>query len=487
MVASCGTQLGMAMRWVMSAIELMPRASPKSAIPIGRPMAMSEPNATSRMRTAAIRPISSPAPASALLEREEEVAAHLDLQRRARRAPATSALRARGRPGSAPRPPVLEADERHAAVGRDRAVGGSTCGSAAAPASTASRARGVGERRAVVERRHDDLRGHAGAIRAGGRSNAAAALGVGPRHVERVVEVAAEGRERLSPQRDDSQAPMIVQGRRAARRPSRYRVSAMTAIVPRRGPVTIGRPDTLASAFRLSRRGTSGRCAVRRGRLPWACDHRHPIVLGRAPAPDPPARVWRDWVLVAVVASSAVLETIFRDDLVWRPEGLVVCVALAVPLLWRRTHPLLVTVIAWAVCRCSIVASPPGRARVGRCSRRVPAGAPVRAASVGVRTRGDDRDGVHPVDHVATELAVGRRDARCRALPAASRRARRRGALPDQLAAARAIRSSSASASSSRASCTTRSPTTSPRSRSGPRPAARSRPRDRRPPWTRSR
>ena len=58
--------------------------------------------------------------------------------------------------------------------------------------------------------------------------------------------------------------------------------------------------------------------------------------------------MWRDWALLAVVASSAVLETILRNDLVWRPEGLVVCVALAVPLLWRRTHPLVVTVIVWS-------------------------------------------------------------------------------------------------------------------------------------------
>ncbi len=63
--------------------------------------------------------------------------------------------------------------------------------------------------------------------------------------------------------------------------------------------------------------------------------------------PNPPKRVWRDWALLAVVATSAVLETIFREDLAWRWAGLVVCVGLSVPLLWRRTHPLLVTVIAF--------------------------------------------------------------------------------------------------------------------------------------------
>lgn len=65
------------------------------------------------------------------------------------------------------------------------------------------------------------------------------------------------------------------------------------------------------------------------------------------PAPNPPARVWRDWVLVALLATSGVLETIFREDLVWRPAGLVVALTLALPLLWRRTHPLLATAIGF--------------------------------------------------------------------------------------------------------------------------------------------
>jgi signal transduction histidine kinase len=69
--------------------------------------------------------------------------------------------------------------------------------------------------------------------------------------------------------------------------------------------------------------------------------------LAEPAIPDPPARVWRDWALLAVITVSAVLETIFRTDLVWRPAGLVVCVGGAVTLLWRRTHPLLVTVIAF--------------------------------------------------------------------------------------------------------------------------------------------
>ncbi len=69
--------------------------------------------------------------------------------------------------------------------------------------------------------------------------------------------------------------------------------------------------------------------------------------LAEPPAPDPPARVWRDWALLGVIAMSAVLETIFREDLVWRPAGLVVCLGLSVTLLWRRTRPLPMTAIAF--------------------------------------------------------------------------------------------------------------------------------------------
>ena len=69
--------------------------------------------------------------------------------------------------------------------------------------------------------------------------------------------------------------------------------------------------------------------------------------LAEPPAPDPPVRVWRDWVLLATVVVAATLETIFREDLVWSPAGLVACLVLAAALLWRRTHPLLVTVIAF--------------------------------------------------------------------------------------------------------------------------------------------
>jgi signal transduction histidine kinase len=112
--------------------------------------------------------------------------------------------------------------------------------------------------------------------------------------------------------------------------------------------VTIGRTDTLAPAERLMR-GPHFRPMARpappvyRGLVSTAVRS----FLAEPAAPDPPARVWRDWVLLAVIAVSAVLETIFREDLVWRPAGLVVCVGLSVTLLWRRTLPLIMTAIAF--------------------------------------------------------------------------------------------------------------------------------------------
>lgn len=87
---------------------------------------------------------------------------------------------------------------------------------------------------------------------------------------------------------------------------------------------------------------------------PAACVYRGIVLssavrsfLAEPPAPDPPARVWRDWAFLAVIVVAAALETVFREDLVWRPVGLVACVALAITPLWRRTHPLLVTLIAF--------------------------------------------------------------------------------------------------------------------------------------------
>ncbi|WP_146930562.1 sensor histidine kinase [Cellulomonas xylanilytica] len=57
-------------------------------------------------------------------------------------------------------------------------------------------------------------------------------------------------------------------------------------------------------------------------------------------APGAPARVWRDWVLVALLVPTAVLEAVLRPDVTWRPVALVLALVVVVSLLWRRTHPL---------------------------------------------------------------------------------------------------------------------------------------------------
>jgi signal transduction histidine kinase len=63
--------------------------------------------------------------------------------------------------------------------------------------------------------------------------------------------------------------------------------------------------------------------------------------------PDPPARDWRDWALFAVVVVGAVVEAALRSDLVWRWASLGLCLAIAPTLLWRRSHPLAMTLIAF--------------------------------------------------------------------------------------------------------------------------------------------
>ena len=62
---------------------------------------------------------------------------------------------------------------------------------------------------------------------------------------------------------------------------------------------------------------------------------------------DTPARVWRDWLLLAVVVAAAVVEVLVRPDVTWRPFALVVCLLLAGTVLWRRTHPLVVVLIVF--------------------------------------------------------------------------------------------------------------------------------------------
>jgi len=65
--------------------------------------------------------------------------------------------------------------------------------------------------------------------------------------------------------------------------------------------------------------------------------------------PDPPVRGWRDWAFVAALVPVAIVEGLLRDDLVWRVLSVGVAFALLPTLLWRRTHPLAVVVVAFGL------------------------------------------------------------------------------------------------------------------------------------------
>ena len=82
--------------------------------------------------------------------------------------------------------------------------------------------------------------------------------------------------------------------------------------------------------------------------------------------PDPPARVWRDWLLVALVVPTSILEGLLRPDLPWRWISLAFGLALIPTLLWRRTNPLAMVVISFTAATVLDVArliagiEPPG-------------------------------------------------------------------------------------------------------------------------------
>src|SRR5215471_8226441 len=64
-------------------------------------------------------------------------------------------------------------------------------------------------------------------------------------------------------------------------------------------------------------------------------------------APEAPARVPRDWFLLAAGLIATALEAAFRDDVTWRPVSTVITVGLCFLVLWRRTHPLAMVVLAF--------------------------------------------------------------------------------------------------------------------------------------------
>jgi signal transduction histidine kinase len=63
-------------------------------------------------------------------------------------------------------------------------------------------------------------------------------------------------------------------------------------------------------------------------------------------APGNPGILWWDRWLVAAVVATAIVEGVVRwDSLLWGPLAILFAVALAITLLWRRTHPLTVVAI----------------------------------------------------------------------------------------------------------------------------------------------
>lgn len=89
--------------------------------------------------------------------------------------------------------------------------------------------------------------------------------------------------------------------------------------------------------------------------------------LWREPRPDDaPARVWRDWVLVAAFSVSALLEGVLAPDVVWRPFSTALAIGLTPTLLWRRTRPLAMILVAFgAVTVVQLVAVGLGRQEFG--------------------------------------------------------------------------------------------------------------------------
>ncbi|MGW8766130.1 sensor histidine kinase [Streptomyces sp. NPDC055815] len=78
--------------------------------------------------------------------------------------------------------------------------------------------------------------------------------------------------------------------------------------------------------------------------------------------PDAPARVGRDWALLAVSLGAVVLEATLRENVVWRPVAVVFSVWLCLLPLWRRTHPLAMVTLGFGsvilLQLASLVAAP---------------------------------------------------------------------------------------------------------------------------------
>ena len=89
-------------------------------------------------------------------------------------------------------------------------------------------------------------------------------------------------------------------------------------------------------------------------------------LLNQPRVPNPPRRVWRDWVLIGFLVSAALAEALLRDDVVWRPFAFGLAIALIFALLWRRTYPLGVVALTFgAVTVVNVTAYTTGAGEVG--------------------------------------------------------------------------------------------------------------------------
>ncbi|MFJ3204771.1 sensor histidine kinase [Streptomyces sp. NPDC086989] len=78
--------------------------------------------------------------------------------------------------------------------------------------------------------------------------------------------------------------------------------------------------------------------------------------------PDTPARVRRDWVLLAAGLGAVVAEATLREDVVWRPVAVLFAAWLCLLPLWRRTRPLAMVTLGFGsvilLQMASLVAAP---------------------------------------------------------------------------------------------------------------------------------
>ncbi|WP_306326371.1 histidine kinase [Streptomyces venezuelae] len=73
--------------------------------------------------------------------------------------------------------------------------------------------------------------------------------------------------------------------------------------------------------------------------------------------PGAPARVWRDWALLAAGLTAVVLEAFLRENTVWRPVAVLFALWLCPLPLWRRTRPLMTVTLAFGSVSLLQVAS----------------------------------------------------------------------------------------------------------------------------------